>query len=276
MNPNEIYGISDEEFKKLSRFIKVQSGICIRNEKKNMIVSRLQKELSQKGFSNFSEYYEYLAREVSGEAIKELINCITTNYTFFMRESMHFEIYKQIVLPYLKSKCRNHDIRTWCAASSTGEEAYTLAFILDEFLGAEKTAWNTKILATDISSQALEQAKRGVYSKNSLESLPQNWKNHYFVPKGVEDMEVHPRLKQEVIFRRFNLTDEIFPFKKKFHTIFCRNVMIYFDEETKNKLIDQLYENLEVGGFLFVGHTEVVRDTQERFEYMGPSVYRKI
>lgn len=174
----------------------------------------------------------------------------------------------------MKKSVRNKDLRIWSAGCSTGEEPYTIAFILDEFFGKEKALWDTKILATDISGRVLEHASRGIYSSESVNNLPRQWLLNYFYQKE-SSYEIVDRIKKEVIFRKFNLMDKNFPFKKKFHIIFCRNVMIYFDKETKSELIKKFYDAMEHGGYLFLGHSESLNGGGPEFKYVMPSVYRK-
>jgi len=268
--------ISDKEFRQLADYIKANYGINLKDEKKVLVMGRLQKVLQDTGCKSFSEYYEYLLGDDNGQAVITMINKITTNHTFFMREADHFTYFQEQVLPYMKSTIGDRDLRVWCAASSTGEEPYTLAIIIDTYLGSEKLWWDAKVLATDISEQALFQAIEGVYSEERLNLLPKSWKLNYFDKVDGANWVVKDKLKQEVIFRKFNLMESRFPFKKKFHVIFCRNVMIYFDQETKRKLIQKFYDSLEDGGYLFVGHSEPINKSETNLHYVIPSVYRKI
>lgn len=268
--------ITEKEFKQLTEFIKSNYGINLKEEKKMLVSGRLQNVLIENGFRTFTEYYEYIKEDRSGKAVITLIDKITTNHTFFMREEDHFYYLKDRVLPELSKKIQDKDMRIWCAASSSGEEPYTLAMVLDEFFGKEKLWWDTKILATDISNHVLDLATKGIYSSERITPLPLHWKQNYFKQKDKDSWEVKDKLKNEVIFRKFNLMEPIFPFKKKFHVIFCRNVMIYFDMETKNKLINKFYDYLEVGGYLFIGHSESINRLDRKFETVMPSVYRKV
>ncbi|MHB8063213.1 MAG: CheR family methyltransferase [Ruminiclostridium sp.] len=267
--------ITENEFKQLSDFIKANYGIYLKEEKKTLVTGRLHNVLEQAGFSNFTDYYNYIISDKSGTAKVKLIDKITTNHTFFMREADHFYNFRDKVLPYLADTIKDKDLRIWCAASSTGEEAYTLAMILDEFFGKEKCLWDTKVLATDISENVLQIARRGEYSNDRIAPLPSQWKTAYFKRLDQENFILHDKIRNEVIYRKFNLMDSVFPFKKKFHTIFCRNVMIYFDTDTKTKLINKLYDNMEFGGYLFIGHSESLNRENTCFKYIMPSVYRK-
>lgn len=267
--------ITENEFRQLTEFIKKNYGINLKEEKKVLVTGRLQHVLQEVGCDNFTDYFEYILADKTGQAVITMIDKITTNHTFFMRESDHFDFLRDKVLPFLKKSVPDKDLRIWCAASSTGEEAYTLAMIIDEFLGNEKLWWDTKILATDISESVLECGVRGIYSDERVEPLPLRWKQNYFLRYDNDNWVVKDKIKNEIIFRKFNLMEPIFPFKKKFHVIFCRNVMIYFDNDTKNKLISKFYDHLEHGGYLFVGHSESINRIGTKFQYVMPSVYRK-
>lgn len=268
--------ITDKEFMQLSQFIHINYGIHLKEEKKALVIGRLHNVLQQEGFNSFTEYYKHIETDKSGKAVITLIDKITTNHTFFMRETAHFYYFRDKVLPYLVNTISDNDLRIWCAASSTGEEPSTLAMIIDEFFVKEKMFWDTKILATDISEKVLDIAKKGIYSNERISPLPSHWKINYFKKFDVENSILTDKIRNDVIYRKFNLMDTIFPFKKKFHTIFCRNVMIYFDNQTKNQLVNKLYDHMEYGGYLFIGHSESLNREATRFKYVMPAVYRKV
>lgn len=271
----KVFIITDKEFNQLATYIKANYGIHLKEEKRALVTGRLHNVLVQNNFRNFSEYYEYVLSDKTGEAAATLINKITTNHTFFMREADHFYYFRDKVLPYLINISRDKDLRIWSAGCSSGEEPYTLAMLIDEFLGKEKMLWDTKILATDISSKVLEKAKKGVYRDEELVALPYCWKLSYFKKYDNENSVIVDRIRNEVIYRKFNLMDEKFPFKRKFHVIFCRNVMIYFDAQTKHELVNKFYESMEYGGFLFIGHSESLNREKTKYKYVMPAVYRK-
>lgn len=267
--------ITEEEFHKLSNYIKEHYGIFLKKEKEKLLTGRLYNVLQKHGFNSFSEYYRYLISDKSGRAAAELIDHVSTGHTYFMREPGHYFFFRDHVLPYLKQKVFDKDLRIWSAGCSTGEEPYTLAIIMDEFFGAEKICWDTKILATDISEKALMAAKTGIYEKENVSRLPPLWVMNYFTPRDSRHYEVNNNIKKEVIFRKFNLMERYFPFKKKFHVIFCRNVMIYFDYRTKVELLKKFYDVLDQGGYLFIGHSESLSGLNSDFKYVKPAVYRK-
>jgi len=267
--------ITDREYEKLTDFIYRSCGISLGSQKKALIVSRLQGLLMQKSFNSFSEYYDYLVADKSGEAATALVDKITTNHTFFMREVDHFQFFSDTVLPYLADTVKNKDLRIWSAGCSSGEEPYTLAMLIQDYFGTDKPRWDTKILATDISTTVLNTAKKGEYKTESIAPLPLAWKNNYFEKIDDSKSRVVDKIKNEVIFSAFNLMSPVFPFKRKFHVIFCRNVMIYFNAETKKTLVEKFYDAIEPGGFLFVGHSESLNRDESNFKYVKPAVYRK-
>lgn len=267
--------MTDLEFRRISMFLKDRYGIDM-THKKEIMDGRLSNMIRIRGFDSYDAYMNALMQDSSGEMEKELVNLLSTNHTYFMREFEHFEYMKKVVLPYLRKEEENtQDLRIWCGAASSGEEPYTLAMLLLDFFGLEHDKWDTTVLATDISTDVLQSAVRGVYKKEQIAELPDNWKRRFFRP--VEDGEyfaVTDELKKEVLFRQFNLMED-FPFRKKLHVIFLRNVMIYFDRPTKQSLIKKLYDVLEPGGYLFVGRTETIEKGNVPFELVEPSIFRK-
>jgi chemotaxis protein methyltransferase CheR len=265
--------IKQDEFKELTTFLKNNYGINL-THKKNLIEGRLNNVLIEKGFNSFRKYIDYVYSDSTKNELTNLINKLTTNHTFFMREKEHFEYFKNKALPYFKDRVKDKDLRIWSAGCSSGEEAYTLAMIMGDYFAEEKSLWDKKILATDISVNVLQLARSGIYSGECLREIPINWRLKYFNNIDNDNYKIDSKLKDEVIFRVFNLMDQ-FPFKRKFHVIFCRNVMIYFDQETKEKLIRKFYDMTEVGGYLFIGLSESLAKTEVPYEYVMPSVYRK-
>lgn len=190
----------DKEFKQLSQYIKEHYGINLKDEKKTLVTGRLQNVLTQNGYDDFTEYYNYIISDNTGNAVATLVNKITTNHTFFMREADHFIYFKDIILPYLVKTVMDKDLRIWSAGCSSGEEPYTLAMLIDETLGKEKIWWDSKVLATDISSRVLEEAKNGLYKHEELNNLPHSWKLNYFRKQDNDNALIIDRIKNEVIF----------------------------------------------------------------------------
>lgn len=278
VTPKKMIQLKDDEFFQIKELVHKNFGIFLTEQKKNLVMTRLQKILATKGFPSFRDYYNYVVTDKSGSALSELANAISTNHTYFYREKDHFEFFKQTALPEIVNMNRvagDNDVRIWCAGCSTGEEPYNLVMQMLEFFGMDYNNWRAGILATDISERALLIAKRGVYSKDRIVNLPEDYKRKYFKKISNDEFEVVDKLKQEVLYRRFNLMNPQFIFKKKFHSIFCRNVMIYFDEPTRIELVNKFYDLLVPGGYLFIGHSESLKRDTHKFNYVMPALYQK-
>jgi chemotaxis protein methyltransferase CheR len=192
-----------------------------------------------------------------------------------MREEAHFNFFRDTILPYLLSTKKNKVLSIWSAGCSSGEEPYTISMIIKETLGAQAALWDTRVLATDISQNALRAAKEAVYDEDSLKNLSSAWKSKYFVKTAQEGVySVAPAIKSNVIFQTFNLMDPI-RFRLKFDVIFCRNVMIYFDQNTKDGLIQRFYDATAPGGYLLIGHSETINKEKTPYKYLMPATYRK-
>ena len=263
--------ITEHEFQRVAAYVKEKAGINL-NEKKVLVQGRLDSYMQRKGYHSYDEFMDRVERFPTGPEAEDLMNALTTNHTYFWREYEQFLFLKQEVLPELKN--RTKDWHIWCAASSTGEEPYTLAMLCMDFLGLEHAEWDTKILATDIDTKVLEKAVRGVYAKNSVEQLQHNYVRRFFKQINPEEYQVREELKREVIYRQLNLMNPL-PFRNPLHVVFIRNVMIYFDEPTKERLLANIYEKMAPGGYLFIGSTESMSQSNTRFRYIKPSIYRK-
>lgn len=265
--------LSDDDFVKLSEYTRQRFGIDL-SQKKSMVESRLHNHLKERGYESFSSYFNFLVNDKTGTEATALADRLSTNYTFFMREMEHFHFFRDTILPYLASAVINKDLRIWSAGCSSGEEAYTLAMILHDYFGKDRFNWDKKVLATDISSPALEIALEATYADEQIKDLPGIWRMNYFepVPGGKRLVK---NIRDEVIFRRFNLMEKSFPFKQKFHVIFCRNVMIYFDNEVKRELVNRFYDCTAPGGYLIIGHSESLNRRETNYQYVMPAVYRK-
>lgn len=275
---NDFINITDEEFNMLKDYIYKHIGINLTDQKKALVTGRLQKSLRKHKLKNFKEYNEFLKADKSGRELSELANNISTNHTFFGREKEHFDFFFQKTLPEIKARhelLNNNDIRVWCAGCSTGEESYTILMNMMEYFSPNYHNWNAGLLATDISLRALEIAKKGVYSKDKLDKINPTWVKRYFLDNGDGNYEVKDILRKETTFGRFNLMNPKFPFKKKFDAIFCRNVMIYFDKPTRDKLVNKFYDLLVNGGYLFIGHSETISRGATKFKFIKPALYQK-
>jgi chemotaxis protein methyltransferase CheR len=267
--------IKKEEFMRLVNYMRDNYGINLA-QKQTLVEGRLWSVIQKHGFHTLDEYFQYVINDRSGEEAKTLITRLTTNYTYFMREEQHYKFLTGRILPELTPLLREKDLRIWSAGCSSGEEPYTTAMVLDDYFGSAKREWDSKVLATDISPQVLQMAKEATYPEERLKNLPPDWKRRYFDQiKGTDSFHVKPAIQQEVIFRSFNLMERTFPFRRKFHVIFCRNVMIYFEKDTRDALVERYFDALEQGGYLFIGLSETVSKTDTRFTFVQPSIYRK-
>ena len=269
--------ITDAEFRSIRDLVYERLGITLSDQKKSLVVSRLQKKLKDHNLNSFKQYYDMLLADKNGSVLSELANQITTNHTFFFRESDHFDFFRSDVLPWMvethKAK-KDNDLRIWCAAASSGEEPYTLIITLLEHFGPDYKNWNCGLLATDVSEKALEAAIIGGYAPARLQGVPPVILTKYF-KKTADGYTVNEQLKKEVTYRKFNLMSKTLPFKKKFDCIWCRNVMIYFDNPTKHELVNRMYESTVSGGYLLIGHSETLDRNQTKWKYVKPAVYRK-
>ncbi len=266
--------ITEQEFQRIVLFVKSHYGINLAG-KQILVNGRLSNYLLRNGYGSYDEYMSRVEMDPSGEAARSLVDALTTNHTYFMREFEHFEYLQRVILPQLKvSEAGSRDLRIWSAASSTGEEPYTIAMVLLDFFGVEHGRWDTRVLATDISTKVLRHAQHGVYLEEQVEPLPEKWRRRYFKRLNEYEFQVRQELKDEVLFRQFNLMSPL-PFRRPLHVVFLRNVMIYFDEKTKMDLLGRIYDQMAPGGYLFVGTTESVDRRATPFSYVGPSIYRR-
>lgn len=270
--------ITDEEFNLLRTLIHHKFGINLSDQKKSLLVGRLQKVLRQSGHATFKTYYDSLISDQTEQQLGQLVDHISTNHTYFNREKNHFDFFSQTALPSVVDRLRRNndqDLRIWCAGCSTGEEAYMLLMLLHEHFGEEYKRWNCGILATDISSRVLDIAEKGQYPEEKIAMIPEALKKKYLHPLAGDQYVFHDRLRKDATFRRFNLMNEKFPFKKPFDIVFCRNVMIYFDAPTRWALIKKFHQVMHPGGYLFIGHSETLGRQQSHFKYLVPAVYQK-
>ena len=267
--------LTDREFCLISELVYRRFGINLTEQKKALVRGRLNSLVKSQGFANFEDYYNAVVNDRTESSLLSLIDRISTNHSFFFREGDHFEFLKGIVLPDLCRKIEGRqktDLRIWCAGCAAGEEPYTIAMVLHEYNSL--MGWNIGILATDISTSALEQAKEGIYPSGRLDKVPAQYRK-YFKKLDSDSYAVKNIIKQKVLFKRLNLIRNDFPFKGKFHLVFCRNVMIYFDQETRKILVTNLHRYMHDGSYLFIGHSESLGRESEKFRYIQPTVYMR-
>ena len=270
--------IAEEEFGLISKLVYNKFGINLTDKKKSLVNGRLNKILKRMGFKNFREYYDYVINDNSNYSLLLLIDKISTNHSYFFREPKHFDFFSRKLLPEIERKIRQldtYELRLWCAGCASGEEPYTLAMLFDDYLKSGISKIDPMILATDISMSSLETAVTGIYNSYKIKDVPVMFKHKYFKVNDENNVAVSKGLKKYILFKRLNLMRDSFPFKNQFDIIFCRNVMIYFDNETKNRLVEKFYKLLKPGGYLFIGHSESVRSEDSRFRYVEPALYIK-
>ena len=270
--------LRDEDYHFLCKLIYERSRIHLGADKRVLVTSRLAKRLRFHGLETYAEYCDLL-RSPQGEAeLQFLIDRISTNHTHFFREIKHFDFLRDTVIPKWQAETRrNEPFRIWSAASSTGEEAYSIAIYLAEnFAPAESGRW--QIEGTDISTRVLEVAQRGVYEADRVGEIPNEILRRHF-QRGVNQWAGHYRMKDDVRrrvnFQHLNLLDGHYPFSSPFDIIFCRNVMIYFDRPTQETLVRLLAERLVPGGHLLVGHSESLSGVKHSLKLVRPAIYLK-
>jgi chemotaxis protein methyltransferase CheR len=268
--------LKPEEFKLFRTYIYEKVGISLGDEKSTLVKGRLSKRLYELGLNSFRDYYNYLVNDTTGDELTFFINAISTNVTSFFREESQWrwlEGYLREFIPLKKDK----KIRIWSAGCSSGEEPYTILMFLQHHL-RDFESWDIKILATDISSRVLKCAIDGCYEAKHIEQLEKNMIVNSF-EKIVIDNEtkyrIKPILKEKVTFRLYNLVTDKFFFKNKFDMIFCRNVMIYFDNKTRHTLVGRFAELLPHGSPLFLGSSESLTTHKETLKLLGSSIYQK-
>jgi chemotaxis protein methyltransferase CheR len=267
--------IPDAQFEALVGLIEDHFGIHIPPQKRVMLIGRLNRMLREYNYRSFEDFYRERLADPSADMLSELADNVSINHTYFWREPAHFKFFREEVLPErIKASKRAKDLRVWCAASSTGEEPYTIAMIQQEALGASYDRWQAGLLATDLSQSALDVAKAGWYSDENAARLPEKLRQRYMQRAG-GGWQVTPQLRQEVTFRRFNLTNPTYPFRRPFDSIFCRNVLIYFRKETKHTVVSHLAQHTAPGGYVFIGHAETLGRKLSSFDFVSPGIYRR-
>lgn len=274
-----LMAMSEKEFRRLSEFVHTEVGIKLPLSKKVMVEARLQKRLRTLAMPGYRDYYEYLfSPKGLDEELVHLIDVITTNTTEFFREPRHFEIMSQETLPaWRATEGQSRIFRLWSAGCSTGEEPYTLSIVLSEF-ALRAPGFRFKIMATDISTRVLTLARTGVYPEERVAKMPLELKRRYFLrskDRARKLVRLMPEVRQTIEFKRLNFM-EPFAFPEPMDTIFCRNVMIYFDRTTQEQLLKKFCTQLRQGGFLFIGHSESLTGMDLPLRQHAPTVYRKI
>ena len=272
--------INNREFREIAALVYQLTGIQLKEQKKSLLVARLSSRLKTLRLPGFDAYLGYINDVANRDKeIPYLINSITTNTTEFFRESGQFAFLESLLPRLIEEGERigNKRLRVWCSACSTGEEAYSLAMVLACFF-KDKEAWNVRVLASDIDTDVLAAASAGIYSIERARAVPHRYRRPFLVrrkdlPPGY--VAVSSRLRNMVVFRKVNLLADSFRFRTPIDIIFCRNVVIYFDEDGKRLLVEKFHDVLREGGYIFVGHSESLLLQRERFQFVESTIYRR-
>jgi chemotaxis protein methyltransferase CheR len=261
--------LAPQEFEQIRQLAYRTFGLDLKVGKEELVSARLRKLVRGGGFHSFQDYYRSIVQDRTGASLLAMIDALATNHTSFLREPDHFQFLRDRVIPGLGTR---DPIEVWSAACSTGEEVWTLAMVLNEALPHRRV----RITASDISNKALSFAQRAVYPVERCRGVSAAWLSRYFAAEGRPPVsyQIAPALRAQAAFRRLNLI-ESYSWPHPFPIIFCRNVMIYFDRQTQERVIAGLSQHLEPGGYLFVGHAESLTRVSHSLEYVKPAVYRK-
>ena len=265
--------LSEKQFNYVRNMIYRIAGIKLQSGKEEMVKARLMKRLRVLGISSYEKYLDFVEKDTSKTELTHLVDVLTTNKTDFFREQQHFDFLSQQIIPKLD---KHGKFRIWSAGCSSGEEPYTIAMLLREEL-PNVDMYDIRILATDVSSRMVERVRQAQYDKKTLNDVAPLYRNKYFIsPNGKSEgsYRIRDDVRNMVRVARLNLMQP-WPMQGPFDIIFCRNVMIYFDKETQEKLINRYWEMLPPGGYLFVGHSESMAGISHKFQYVQPAVYIK-
>jgi chemotaxis protein methyltransferase CheR len=270
--------LKDTEFSQIAELVYSRFGIHLSEQKRTLVAGRLAKRLRDLNLTSYGDYLNFVRLDDSGQELTEFINRITTNHSFFFRERDHFDYLAKVILPEMKNNiARNpaYPLRIWSAGCASGDEVYTVAMLIREYFGTSFPKIDCGLLATDISLQALREAQAAVYGEARLKELPAKYRSVWFNKVGDDQYALSSDIHNMVMFKRLNLMSEQFPFKGQFDLVLCRNVMIYFDQATRDKVVNSIYEHIKPGGHFFIGHSESLQRLSCPFEYVSPAIYRK-
>ncbi len=268
--------LTESDFRKISAFIYEQCGIHLHDGKRELVKARLGKRIREGQFQSFRHYFQHVVEDHTGQELLHLLDSISTNFTSFFREPQHFEYLTHQFLPEIAKRKRNRQVSFWSAGCASGEEVYSIAITLLEAL-EDPSSWRMKILGTDISTRVLKMARAGIYAMDQVQTIAQPLLRKYFL-RGEKRWNGFVKIKDEVkkfiSFSRLNFM-EPFSFSELFDCIFFRNVMIYFDKKTQAALVNRVFEQLNKGGMLMIGHSESLSGIGHPFTYVQPAIYKK-
>ena len=266
---NREFAFSDQDFERVRQLIYKEAGIALNPTKKDMVYGRLVRRIRELKLASFSAYIEFLQSIAGKQEFEQFVNALTTNLTFFFREEHHF----QMLGEHLKGLAGKGELSIWCAASSTGEEPYSIAIAALEALGGSSGRAPVQIVATDLDTSVLEVGRKGIYSADKIARLPAGYAQRYFDKLADGNYQAKQQLRDMISFSRLNLIDVNWSVRKQFDAIFCRNVMIYFDRDTQLSVLKKFHPLLKTHGLLFVGHSENFYFASDYFTLRGKTVY---
>ncbi|MDX2110022.1 MAG: protein-glutamate O-methyltransferase [Verrucomicrobiota bacterium] len=270
--------MTKNDYETVRMLVYEHSRINLGTNKSELVVARLTKRVRALALPSIEAYCEMLRAPGGEHEIMNLIDVISTNHTYFFREPAHFTYLVEKVLPKLTqdpARQKERNLRVWSAACSSGEEPYTLAVVLADYF-ASQPQWKWEIVATDISQPVLARAREGEYTSQAVRNVPQASLNRYFTSEkngGARSYRVKDELAKRITFKRLNLLGQSYSAKRSFDVIFCRNVMIYFDQPTQQELVTRLASLLGPGGYFFIGHSENLTSTKHPLKLACPAVY---
>jgi chemotaxis protein methyltransferase CheR len=269
------FKLTEDDFKFIVRTIYDHAGIVLSDRKRDLVHSRLGRRLRELGLSCFKDYCQYLKSPNGANEMTVMTNALTTNLTSFYREAHHFDHLKNVALPGIKDIASQNGrrLRLWSSACSTGEEPYSIGMTLLES-GIDRRNWDARILATDLNTDVLATASAGTYSADVCEKLPTELRRFIDTQPESGKFKIKPDVRNLITFKQLNLLGS-WPMKHPFDVIFCRNVLIYFDHETKSKLIDRFVSSLRPGGWLYLGHSETLNGNHQGLALTGRTIYRR-
>ncbi len=266
----ELKEFTDTEFTDFCKFIYDNAGINLTEKKRSLVNNRLRKRVIHHNFKSYGDYFRMVKATPSGEEFITMINCITTNVSSFFRDAKQIKVLTDYVIPSIFEKNPNKKLKIWSAGCSTGEEPYSLTIQILNW----KANTKFEIYSTDISTKVLQEAQQGIYKQEQLKVVEEmKLIKRFFINLGEDKYQVKPEVKKYIKFDKLNLISD--PFPKNIDIIFCRNVIIYFDRSTKEKLFTKFYNSLSENGFLFLGHSESLFNNK-LFKFYKPSIYKKV
>jgi chemotaxis protein methyltransferase CheR len=265
--------LSQRQFEKISKLAYEHFGLDLSHGKQSLVSARLSKRLRELGLTSFDQYFDHVTSSQGGEELTTMVDYLTTNHTNFFREPRHFELLRKTIYPALRQR---PSIQIWSAACSSGEEPYSIAMSLLEEAPQEAAA-KVRIRATDISTRVLERGKRGIYRYDRIQTIPEAMRSTYLLrgqSAGAESYRFKPHVRNMIEFQHLNLMEPL-PAGYTCSVLFCRNILIYFDKPTQQRVIERLSACIEEGGYLLIGHSESLNNISHDLTYLSPATYRK-